>query len=120
MTGTRTITLVLLTFLTATMGCGRKTKLGTLAVDVYLHPEAGSPEDTLLLTAVRKSLSENKLTASGIYARVLDRKVVLTGKVTSQQAKDTAGTLAHQARVVLNDKEAIFPSDVVNNIIVEQ
>jgi BON domain len=116
----RTRTLALLTVLIAVTGCVRKAKLGTLAVDIYLHPEAGSMEDTLLLTAVRKSLSENKLTASGIYARVLERKVVLTGSVTSQQAKDTAAALALEARVTLNDKETIAPSDVINRITVNK
>lgn len=100
------------------LGCRKNGRLGTLAVDIYLHPESGSSEDILLQTAIRKNLGEHKGTDRGVYARVLDLRVVLSGTVAKAAMRDEAEQIARSTRVTLNET-AITPKDVTNRIRVE-
>lgn len=111
--------MMLIIALTPLAACRKNQKLGTLSLDVYLHPEAGSSDDILLETAIRKNLSENKLTAQGMYVRVLNREVVLTGQASNAQAQQKAGEIAAAARVTIND-QTLTPQHVTNLIKVEQ
>ena len=103
----------------ACVGCQKNPKLGTLSIDLYLHPEAGTPEDLLLESAIRKNLNDNDVTKSGIYARVLDQHVVLTGTVSSAGASQQAEKLATDTKVAVNDK-VLAPKGVTNLVKVEQ
>lgn len=116
MLSTKTILVLLLAL--ACAGCRKNPKLGTLAVDIYLHPESGSSEDILLQTAVRKNLSDHKATERGVYARVLDQRVVLSGTVATAGARQEAEQVARSTRITLNES-VITPKDVTNRIQVE-
>jgi hypothetical protein len=111
--------IVMLVVLTPLAGCRKNPKLGTLALDVYLHPEAGSSDDTLLETAIRKNLSADQLTAQGVYVRVLNREVVLTGEAASAEAQQKAGEIAAATKVTVND-QTITPQHVTNLIKAKQ
>ena len=111
------IVLLLLLALTCA-GCRKNAKLGTLSVDLYLHPESGSSEDVLLETAIRKNLNDTPATQRGIYARVLDLRVVLSGTVSTAAIRDQAEKIAAGTRVTVNEK-AISPQSVNNLVKVE-
>jgi len=98
---------------------GCRKKLGTLALDVYVHPESGTPDDVLLETAIRKELAQNKLTAEGVYVRVLDLRVVLTGTVSSIEAQNQANEIAKAVKIVVNN-DTIGPANVTSLIKVEK
>ena len=98
---------------------GCRKRLGTLALDVYVHPESGTPDDVLLETAIRKELAQNKLTAEGVYVRVLDLRVVLTGAVSNSGAQSQAFEIARAVKIVVNN-ETIGPANVTNLIKVEK
>jgi len=105
------------------LGCGRNQELGKLAVDIYLHPEGGTSDDILLQEAVRKNLGENKLTEAGVYARVLDRIVVLNGQVQTEEAKQAAERIARATQVTVNVEGAaartVKADDVRNRLEVK-
>ncbi|HZT28960.1 MAG TPA: BON domain-containing protein [Bryobacteraceae bacterium] len=102
----------------ACAGCRKNQTLGTLAVDIYLHPESGSSEDILLQTAIRENLVANAATERGVYARVLNLQVVLTGSVSTASARDEAAKVAQGTRVTVNDK-TLAPKEVTNLVKVE-
>jgi hypothetical protein len=114
---TRTVAVLLVVL--ACVGCRKNPQLGTLSIDLYLHPEAGTPEDLLLESAVRKNLNDNETTRQGVYARVLDLRVVLTGKVRSAAQSQEAEKLANDTTVVVNEK-TLVPKGVTNLVKVEQ
>jgi hypothetical protein len=103
----------------ACAGCQKNPKLGTLSIDLYLHPESGTPEDLLLEAAIRKNLNDNESTRKGIYARVLDLRVVLSGTVASAAASGQAEKLANDTRVTVNEK-VVAPKGVTNLLKIEQ
>ncbi len=113
--------LSILLILTAfTLACGKGSRPLNLALDVYLHPEAGSSDDILLQTAIRKNLAASETTARGVYVRVLDLHVVLSGTVESAASRDEAIRIAKATKVVINDGTSISPSEVKSMIQVEK
>ena len=52
-------------------GCQKNQNLGTVAVDLYIHPESASSDDVLLQTAIRRGLDADELTRLHIHVRVV-------------------------------------------------
>jgi len=99
-------------------GCHKKSTIG-LDVDLYLHPEAATPDDLLLQTAIQKQLSSNDITKNSlIHVRVVDRIAFLNGSVGTQGEKQRANEIAHGVTVTV-DQSTIRPKEVQNNIVVE-
>ena len=114
---TRTVAAILVVALCTTTGCRKK--LGNLTLDVYIHPESGTPDDILLTTTIRKEFANNPLTANGVYVHVLNLHVVLAGTVSTAEARDAAYGIADAAKIVVNNV-VITRVDVANLIKVQK
>lgn len=109
----------LLAALTLHTGCHKKNIVG-LSVDVYLHPEAGTPDDLLLQTAIQKQIDVNDVTKNSlIHVRVVDRIAFLTGTVRTQAEKQKANDIAQAINLSVN-QDLIRTQAVHDNIAVEQ
>jgi len=95
-------------------GCRKNSPALNFSIDLYLHPEAGSSDDILLQTAIRKNLAAEPLTARGVYARVLDGHAALYGSLKTPQAIARAGEIASLTKVTLNDGKTLAVTDVKN------
>src|SRR5579864_4654924 len=74
-----------------------------LDVDLYLHPESASLNDTILEAAIRKRLHENQATQSAaIQVQVIQRVVFLSGNVETQHVIDAAAELAQSNEAIVN------------------
>jgi len=72
-------------------------------VDLYLHPESASLNDTILEAAIRKRLHENQATrAAAIQVQVIQLVVFLRGNVETQQVSDAAAEIAHSTEAIVN------------------
>ena len=105
------MTLVLLT------ACGgKKTHVG-LEVDLYMHPEASSPNDLLLQSAIRKQLKETEHTQQSlIHVRVSDSIVFLSGTVKTQEIKDAATAVATDTVVSVSNQPGSRATQVINRL----
>jgi hypothetical protein len=100
----------------AAAGCSRNKDLGTLMVDVYVHPEAGSAEDILLQTAIRRKLAVEGRASRGVHARVSDGRLVLSGTVATEEARRRAEEIASATRIVIDNESPIAVREVTNLI----
>lgn len=74
-----------------------------LDVDLYLHPESASLNDTILEAAIRKRLHENQATrAAAIQVQVIQQVVFLRGNVEAQQVSDAAAEIANSTEAIVN------------------
>ena len=96
--------------------CQKNAKLGTVAVDLYVHPESASSEDLLLQTAIRRKLAADPLTAMHVQARVSGLEVVLTGNVAKKDTSDRAEQMVRATRVVV-DNDAPIVAGAIKNLI---
>ena len=112
----RPLLLLVILLTVALPACQKKTQLGTVAVDVFLHPESSSSDDVMLQTAIRNKLASDVLTAGHVQIRVLDRLVVLTGDVSTKAASDKAEQLARDTKVTVDSDPPIVPATVKNQI----
>jgi len=96
--------------------CKKNPKLGTVAVDVYIHPESSSSEDVMLQTAIRTKLDADTLTAGKVQIRVAGLLAVLTGDVSKKDASDRAEQIARNTRVTVDNNPPIVAENVKNLI----
>ncbi len=97
-------------------GCQKNPKLGTVAVDLYIHPESSSSEDVMLQTAIRGKLGADPLTAGRVQVRVVGLEVVLAGNVAKKDASERAEQIARATKVMVNDDPPIVAGPVKNFI----
>jgi osmotically-inducible protein OsmY len=72
-------------------------------VDLYLHPQSGTPEDLILQAAIRKKVAEAVPQGSGtVYVRVIDRIVFLSGSVKSEEMRTRARQAAESIDIRLD------------------
>jgi hypothetical protein len=110
------LSLVLIIVAVALPACRKNTKLGTVAVDVYLHPESSSSDDVMLQTAIRSKLDADTLTAGKVQVRVAGLLAVLTGDVSKQEASQRAEQIARNTRVTIDNNPPIVAENVKNLI----
>ena len=97
-------------------GCKKNPKLGTVAVDVYIHPESSSSDDVMLQTAIRTKLDADALTAGHVQIRVVGMLAVLTGDVSKKEASDKAEQIARTTKVTVDNNPPIVAETVKNFI----
>jgi hypothetical protein len=91
-----------------------------LDVDLYLHPESASLNDTILAAAIRKRLHENQLTqAAAIQVQVIQRVVFLSGNVETQHISDAAAEVAQSTEATVNGEPIKTVEPVHNRIVVK-
>ena len=109
--------LLLMMFLAVALpACRKNPKLGTVAVDVYIHPESSSSDDVMLQTAIRTKLDADTMTAGKVQVRVAGLLVVLTGDVSKKEAADRAEQIARNTRVTIDSNQPIVAEGVKNLI----
>jgi hypothetical protein len=97
--------------------CRRNPPRLGLDVDLYLHPESASLNDTILEAAIRKRLHENEATrVAAIQVQVIQRVVFLRGNVETKQVSDSAAEIAQSTEAVVNG-ESIKTAEPVHNQI---
>ncbi len=96
--------------------CQKNPKLGTVAVDLYIHPESSSSEDLMLQTAIRRKLAADPLTAMHVQARVSGLEVTLTGNVAKKDAAERAEQMVRSTRVVIDNDPPIVAGAIKNLI----
>jgi hypothetical protein len=96
--------------------CQRNQNLGTVGVDLYIHPESAVPEDVLLQTAIRTRLEKEQSTAGLVHVRVARLEVVLTGNVAKKEISAKAEEIARGTKVAVNNDPVIVPGTVTNMI----
>ena len=112
----RPLLLILILLTAALSACNKKTNLGNVAVDVYVHPESSSSDDVILQTAIRQKLDSDPLTAGKVQIRVAGLLAVLTGDVSKKEASDRAESIAHNTRVTVDSNTPITAQTVKNMI----
>ncbi|HUI57372.1 MAG TPA: BON domain-containing protein [Bryobacteraceae bacterium] len=100
----------------ALTGCQKNPKLGTVALDVYLHPESSSSEDVMLQSAIRNKLEADPMTAGHVHVRVVGLEAVLTGDVSKKEASDKAEQIARSTKVTVDNDPPIVAEKVKNLI----
>lgn len=103
-------------FLIGLAGCHKNPKLGTVAVDVYIHPESSSSNDVMLQMAIRGKLANDPLTAGKVQIRVVGLLAVLTGDVAKKDASDRAEQIARQTKVTVDGDPPLVAQTVTNQI----
>jgi hypothetical protein len=96
------------------MGCRKDPKLGTVAVDLYIHPESASSNDLMLQTAIRGKLEADAAIAGHVQVRVVDLQAVLTGNVAKKDIADRAERIARATRVTVDEDKPIAAGKVTN------
>ena len=96
--------------------CRKNPQLGTVAVDLYIHPESSSSDDVMLQTAIRNKLEADTMTAGHVQIRVAGLLAVLTGDVSKKEASDKAEQIALSTRVTVDNNPAIAAENVKNYI----
>jgi len=96
--------------------CKKNPQLGTVAVDVYIHPESSSSDDVMLQTAIRTKLDADALTAGHVQIRVAGLLAVLTGDVSKKEASDKAEQIARTTKVTVDNNPPIAAENVKNFI----
>ncbi len=96
--------------------CKKNPKLGTVAVDVYIHPESSSSDDVMLQTAIRTKLDADTLIAGKVQIRVAGLLAVLTGDVSKRDASDRAEQIARNTKVTVDNNPPIVAENVKNFI----
>ena len=112
----RHLSLVLILMTAAFPACKKNAKLGTVAVDVYIHPESSSSDDVMLQTAIRSKLEADISTAGKVQVRVAGLLAVLTGDVSKQEASERAEQIARGTRVTIDNNPPIVAENVKNLI----
>jgi hypothetical protein len=110
------LVLLLTLILVVLTGCQKNPKLGTVAVDLYIHPESSSSEDVMLQTAIRGKLEADAVTAGHVQVRVVELQVVLTGNVAKKDASDKAEQIVRATRVTIDNDKPILANKVTNLI----
>ena len=78
-----------------TAGCQKKPTVN-LGVDLYVHPEASTPDDILLQTAIQKKIAKELAPNGGlVHVQVVERVVFLSGSVVSDGDRQKAHAVAH-------------------------
>ena len=96
--------------------CRKNPQLGTLALDVYIHPESSSSDDVILQTAIRNKLEADAMTAGHVQLRVAGLLVVLTGDVSKKEASDKAEQIARNTKVTIDNDKPLIAENVKNLI----
>ena len=92
-------------------GCQKNQQLGTVAVDLYIHPESASSDDILLQTAIRRGLDADEQTKQHVHVRVVGMQVVLTGNVAKEIASKRASEIALATQVQINQGAVLKADD---------
>jgi hypothetical protein len=108
------LVLILALALAALTGCQKNPKLGTVAVDLYIHPESSSSDDVMLQTAIRGKLEADAAIAGHVQVRVVDLQAVLTGNVAKKDASDKAEQIARATKVTVDNDKPIVVNKVTN------
>jgi len=98
--------------------CKKDPQLGTVALDVYIHPESSSSDDVILQTAIRNKLEADAMTAGHVQLRVAGLLVVLTGDVSKKVASDRAEQIARNTKVTIDNDKPLVAESVKNLIVV--
>jgi len=96
--------------------CRKDPQLGTVALDVYIHPESSSSDDVILQTAIRNKLEADTVTAGHVQLRVVGLLVVLTGDVSKKEASDRAEQIARNTKVTIDNDKPLIAENVKNLI----
>ena len=112
----RYLLLAVMLLAVALCACQKNPKLGTVAVDVYIHPESSSSDDVMLQTAIRGKLDADNLTAGFVQVRVAGLLAVLTGNVGKKEASDRAEAIARDTKVTVDNDKPIVAGSVQNLI----
>ena len=112
----RCLPLALVLLAVALPACRKNPKLGTVAVDVYIHPESSSSDDVMLQTAIRTKLDADVMTAGHVQIRVASLLAVLTGDVSKKEASDKAEQIARTTKVTVDNNPPIVAENVKNFI----
>jgi hypothetical protein len=112
----RILLLLLMCAVAVVPSCKKNPKLGTVAVDLYIHPESSSSQDVMLQTAIRGKLEADPMTAGHVQVRVVALQAVLTGDVSKKEAAAKAEQIARATRVVI-DNDAPIVAESVKNLI---
>src|SRR5450631_3039122 len=107
---------VILLFSVAFPACRKNPQLGTVGVDVYIHPESSSSDDVMLQTAIRTKIEADVLTAGHVQIRVAGLMAVLTGDVSKKEASDEAEEIARNTKVTVDSNPPIVAENVKNLI----
>ncbi|MFY9728806.1 MAG: BON domain-containing protein [Bryobacteraceae bacterium] len=108
--------IVMMLLAIALPACKKNPKLGTVAVDVYIHPESSSSDDVMLQTAIRTKLDADTLTAGKVQIRVAGLLAVLTGDVSKREASERAEEIARNTKVTVDNNPPIVAENVKNLI----
>jgi hypothetical protein len=108
--------LLIVILLAGLSACQKNPKLGTVALDVYIHPESSSSDDVMLQTAIRGKLDADTLTSGVVQIRVVGLVAVLTGNVGKQAASDKAAQIAGSTKVTIDNDPALAAKSVQNMI----
>ncbi|MGA8581227.1 MAG: BON domain-containing protein [Bryobacteraceae bacterium] len=108
--------IVMMLLAIALPACKKNPKLGTVAVDVYIHPESSSSDDVMLQTAIRTKLVADTLTAGKVQIRVAGLLAVLTGDVSKREASERAEEIARNTKVTVDNNPPIVAENVKNLI----
>jgi hypothetical protein len=107
---------VMILLAVAQPACRKNPKLGTVALDVYIHPESSSSDDVILQTAIRTKLEADTMTAGHVQLRVAGLLVVLTGDVSKKDASDRAEQIARNTKVTIDNDKPLVAENVKNLI----
>jgi hypothetical protein len=108
------LVLLIMLALAVLTGCKKNPQLGTVAVDLYIHPESASSDDLMLQTAIRGKLEADAAIASNVQVRVVQLQAVLTGTVAKKDASDKAEQIARTTRVTVDNDKPIVAGKVTN------
>ena len=97
------------------MGCAKKLPRADLGVDVYLHPEAATPDDVLLQAAIQKKIAESLPGRAGlVHVRSIDKVIFLSGSVASSDDRKKAIDAAQNIDLKI-DGQAIKPAGEIHS-----
>jgi osmotically-inducible protein OsmY len=97
-------------------GCSQQDRRVDLNVDLFLHPQAASADDLLLLAAVRKRLIESRPSDAGLlHVRVAQGVVFLSGTASTEQARAEIEKTALSTEVAVNGS-SLRPQRVRNDL----
>ena len=112
----RYLLLLMMLLAVALPACKKNPQLGTVAVDLYIHPESSSSDDVMLQTAIRNKLEADVMTAGHVQIRVVGLLAVLTGDVSKKEASDKAEQIVRNTKVTIDDNKPLIADNVKNFI----
>jgi hypothetical protein len=84
------------------LGCPKKPVV-SLGVDLYLHPEASTPDDVMLQAAISKKIGTELAPHGGlVHVQVVESVVFLSGSVVSDGDRQKAHAIAQDINLSLD------------------